>query len=283
MIKGICKQCNEKEVYYPTLNLCRRCYNHNNLDKRRIYDRQYTKEHREEINRKEREKYKKNRLKISERSKIYYQKNKDRINFLRRQSFANNKEEYRQKRCEWEKKNHQYILDYSRNYRAVHKEECKEKDHIYMQKYYKKNRNKILDYQKIYGKQNRTKISKYYNKYNKNRLLTDINYKLCKDLSIRIRMAVKNQNSKKAYKSMELLGCTIQFFREHIEKQFKPGMSWNNYGNGPGKWVLDHIIACIYFILREEEQQKLCFNFTNYQPLWWKENMEKGCKIEEDI
>jgi hypothetical protein len=56
-------------------------------------------------------------------------------------------------------------------------------------------------------------------------------------------------------------------------------MTWDNYGT---YWHLDHIIPCVYFILTEAEQQKLCFNYTNYQPLTKMENWSKGCKILED-
>ena len=52
-------------------------------------------------------------------------------------------------------------------------------------------------------------------------------------------------------------------------------MSWDNYG----KWHIDHIIPCASFDLADETQQRLCFHFTNLQPLEASENMRKGCKI----
>jgi hypothetical protein len=73
-----------------------------------------------------------------------------------------------------------------------------------------------------------------------------------------------------------LLGCSIEEFKEHIEKKFKKGMTWNNYG----EWELDHIKPCCSFDLTDLEQQKLCFHYTNIQPLWKKEHR---IKTQQDV
>lgn len=55
-------------------------------------------------------------------------------------------------------------------------------------------------------------------------------------------------------------------------------MTWENYGvHG---WHIDHIRPCKSFDLTDPEQQKECFHYTNLQPLWWWENLEKGGKWE---
>jgi hypothetical protein len=71
---------------------------------------------------------------------------------------------------------------------------------------------------------------------------------------------------------MTLIGCSITQLREHIEKQFTDGMSWDNYG----KWHVDHIVPCSAFDLFDASQQQACFHFTNLQPLWAKDNRAKG-------
>jgi hypothetical protein len=60
-----------------------------------------------------------------------------------------------------------------------------------------------------------------------------------------------------------------------LEKQFTKGMNWKNYG----KWHIDHIKPCASFDLSLEHEQKLCFHFTNLQPLWAKDNIRKSDKI----
>ena len=49
-------------------------------------------------------------------------------------------------------------------------------------------------------------------------------------------------------------------------------MTWDNYG----KWHVDHIIPVSRFDLTDPEQQKICFHFTNLQPLWGGENIGKS-------
>jgi hypothetical protein len=75
---------------------------------------------------------------------------------------------------------------------------------------------------------------------------------------------------------MELLGCTIDFFKNHLESKFVEGMSWQNYGKG---WHIDHIIPCVSFDLSKPEEQRKCFHFSNLQPLWAVDNIRKGTKI----
>ncbi len=75
----------------------------------------------------------------------------------------------------------------------------------------------------------------------------------------------------KAKKTIKLLDCTIPELKKYLEKQFKKGMTWNNYG----KWHVDHIRPCCKFDLSKPEEQLKCFNYTNLQPLWAEENLRK--------
>jgi len=63
--------------------------------------------------------------------------------------------------------------------------------------------------------------------------------------------------------------------RLHLERQFKDGISWDNYG----EWHIDHIRPCAKFDLSKPEEQRACFHYTNLQPLWEKENVSKGARI----
>ena len=68
----------------------------------------------------------------------------------------------------------------------------------------------------------------------------------------------------------EILGCSIEEFRKYIESKFQDGMTLENYG----EWHLDHIKP-ISLAQSEEEVIKFC-HYSNFQPLWAKENMSKG-------
>lgn len=94
-------------------------------------------------------------------------------------------------------------------------------------------------------------------------------------LATRVRMALKGQD--KATSTMLLVGCSIAQLKQHLEKQFQPGMSWDTCGeNG---WEIDHIRPCASFDLKDPEQQKACFHYTNLQPLWAIDNRRKGAKL----
>jgi len=78
-------------------------------------------------------------------------------------------------------------------------------------------------------------------------------------------------HSDKEKHSIEYLGCSIQHFKEHIEKQFIDGMTWDNYG----EWQIDHIIPLKYDNpTLEETIERL--HWENTQPLWATDNISKG-------
>lgn len=108
---------------------------------------------------------------------------------------------------------------------------------------------------------------------------TDPEYKLQLYLRIRLRRALKGSNKSK--RTQQLLGCTWEFFMKYFESQFQEGMVWKNYGiNG---WHIDHRIPCAYFDLTIEENQRICFNYRNFQPLWEKDNINKSDRLPENV
>jgi len=85
---------------------------------------------------------------------------------------------------------------------------------------------------------------------------------------------------------MELLGVkTREEFLEHVQKYLKEGMTWENYGLGPDKWVLDHTVPIKYFkknfdLLNDFDIQRECFGIHNLRPMWWLENAKKSAKLD---
>lgn len=112
------------------------------------------------------------------------------------------------------------------------------------------------------------------NKKQAERLKNDPIFKLTRNLRIRINKALR-RNTKSA-PTVELIGCTIEFFKKHIESLFTEGMTWDNYGLYG--WHLDHIKPCAAFDLNDPEQQRQCEHWSNQQPLWATDNLSKSCK-----
>jgi hypothetical protein len=123
-------------------------------------------------------------------------------------------------------------------------------------------------------KANREQIQKGNTLYEKNRKLTDPEFKLLKTLRSRLGSAVKSQNASKSNSTIDLVGCTIPFLKGYLEAKFTEGMTWENHG----EWHIDHIKPCASFNLLDETEQKKCFHYTNLQPLWAPDNLSKGCK-----
>jgi len=92
-----------------------------------------------------------------------------------------------------------------------------------------------------------------------------------KAISNNIYASLKVKSVKKLNRTNEYLGCTIQEFKDYMEKLFSEGMSWDNHG----KWHIDHIRPISWFDLTKEEEIFKAFNYTNCQPLWAKDNMRK--------
>ncbi len=90
------------------------------------------------------------------------------------------------------------------------------------------------------------------------------------------RVIKEKKNNQKWEK---LIGYPVLELMKHLEKQFKDGMNWENYG----EWHIDHIIPCSVFDLENSEEQDICFHHTNLQPLWANDNISKSNRILFDL
>ena len=74
------------------------------------------------------------------------------------------------------------------------------------------------------------------------------------------------------------LGYSSKELQEHLELQFARGMNWSN----KGKWHIDHIRPVASFDIDsiDSEAFRECFGLANLRPVWAKDNMRKGKKLE---
>lgn len=90
--------------------------------------------------------------------------------------------------------------------------------------------------------------------------------------NMRKRLWEALRGNRKAASTLELVGCTVEELRQHLERQFDAEMTWDNYG----LWHVDHIKPCASFDLSDPAQQAECFHYKNLQPLWAIDNIRKG-------
>lgn len=76
-----------------------------------------------------------------------------------------------------------------------------------------------------------------------------------------------------------LVGYTLEQLKEHLEKRFTDGMTWDNYG----KWHIDHKtpLSAHNFFTPEDIDFKKAWSLENLQPLWAEDNMAKHDKLDK--
>ena len=146
----------------------------------------------------------------------------------------------------------------------------------------------VEDFYLNYGKP-RSQCKLCMNKYNDNVRLENPNHKSLErkkhyqkykndpiySLIKRFRNGIyRSLRTNKTKCSLEILGCTQEEFKIHIESQFTEDMSWDRLS----EIHIDHILP-ISSAQTIEELYKLN-HYTNLQPLWAKDNLSKYNKID---
>lgn len=151
------------------------------------------------------------------------------------------------------------------------------------------NKEKILKTHKIWYEKNKEIIRKYAQNNKAKRAKHNLKYRLNNKHAINSKLKIYRKqplvklaivmramvlrfcrltNTDKDLHSNEYIGCNKLQLKEYLEKQFKPGMSWENHG----EWHIDHIKPITAF--KEHEIMK-ANHYTNLQPLWREENLRK--------
>lgn len=274
-MKKKCSQCNiEKELIEFNKDKtspdglgyrCRECG--------KTYAKQYHQDNKEKY----KAYYEKNRDKLKEKCIKYYYKNREKRCEKARQYHQDNKERLNEYTKEWREKNIEHIKQYNiknkertkefqKQYRENNKEKIKERG----QKYYQKNKEKLNQQGAEWRDRNKERANEWSRKYIKNKLLHNNLFKLQMTIRNSINNSIRNNGYKKKSRTCEILGCSYEEFKNHIESQWEEWMNWDNHGGyykgkEKKKWDLDHVIP-LASANTEEEIIKLN-HYTNFQPL----------------
>jgi nucleoid DNA-binding protein len=139
-------------------------------------------------------------------------------------------------------------------------------------------------YQKMYPEKNTARLWKknhpervrLYYRIRDRKLRATERGKLNKNISYSVYFSLKKKKGNRHWE--DIVGYTIDQLMKHLEKQFTQGMTWENYGD----WHVDHKIpqAAFNFQTSEDIDFKRCWALKNLRPMWAKENISKGAKIE---
>ena len=141
-----------------------------------------------------------------------------------------------------------------------------------------RNREKVRQQQQRWRDRNRDQIRKKRQVYTANRFATDEQFKLRHYLRSRLRTAM-NRGKKaapKAGSAIRDLGCTIKELWEHLESQFQPGMTRENWGKA---WEVDHFYPLNQADLTDRAQFLAVNNWQNLRPMTPAENDAKDDKV----
>lgn len=250
--------------------------------KRIEWQRAYQAKHAEEFNAYRKEDRKKNPEKYKAQAKKSYLKNTEKVIARGKIYRLENIEKYKVYMKKWNSENKEHLSEYKKKRKEKFPELIKKQK----RDSYNRNRDKILkkfneNKEQIY-KRNKELFLQNPEKYRAQRAAFQRRYRQIPDRKFamgqqnRIRIALKSQNIKKRNKTIELIGCSFSDLRKHLESLFWVGMKWENHGRRG--WHVDHIIPIAKFDLTDPDQQKICFHYTNMQPMWWRENLKKGNK-----
>jgi len=130
-------------------------------------------------------------------------------------------------------------------------------------------------------------VTKNYNDFPPNNAKLGINTK-CKECTfnsydkvyLRVRGHISRglKSNNKSDKTVNLLGCTIDEYKEYLKSKFTNKMSWDNYGS---YWEIDHIIPMSLFDLSKPHNQVQAFHYTNTQPLTVFDNRSKNNRTND--
>jgi len=138
-------------------------------------------------------------------------------------------------------------------------------------KWYEKNKEAKLQKCKKYRLENKD----VYREYMRNKRENNNLFRCSSGIRSLIIGCMRNGGFQKKTKTSEILGCSFEEFKSHLESQFKEGMSWDNRS----EWHIDHIMP-VSMAKTYDEVVRLN-HYKNLRPLWAHENLTKSNKTPD--
>lgn len=180
-----------------------------------------------------------------------------------------NKEKICANTARWRERNPERVLEYARKYLTEHPD--------YVRLWTKNNPEKSREKTRRWILNNPERVKELRRNHDAKRRAM-VSVRLAESMSGHINYSIR-RGSKRKRKWESLVGYDIVILKSHLEKLFKGGMTWENYGP---YWHIDHIIpvSAFNFETPENIDFKRCWALENLQPLEAVENFKKGNKVE---
>jgi len=219
--------------------------------------------------------------KVKEAQRRWRAANREKLRIRARARYRANIEKERVRVRAWHVANPDYAKQYEKSAkRRAYKARLEKTDHVQERRRLYRMEHSRAEYHQQYERAYRARRKELHNL----KQACDLQYRLRRAVRARLRQAIrKNQKQGSA---VESLGCTIDFLRVYLEKQFLPGMTWSNFGRLDGEqrtWQIDHIHPLSAFDLTDPFQLIQACHYTNLAPMWAIDNRRKGNRIERRL
>jgi len=161
---------------------------------------------------------------------------------------------------------------------TLYMKQWKEDNKDHLNQYRLDNKEKLNETSRNWQKDNKQKAYRNHVNYVRNRLKKEPFFKFKKVVRSLIKKSFYRADigiTKKS-KSEDILGCTLEFFRDYILSQCPEDVTLEDFHTHG--YHIDHKIP-ISSAKTEEEVLKLC-HYTNLQPLWCSDNIKKSNKLQ---
>jgi hypothetical protein len=128
------------------------------------------------------------------------------------------------------------------------------------------------------NEEHKAKRREYFNGWRADKMASDPRYRAIKSIRDRLYSCLRSCRQLKNNSTLKLIGCSKAELVAHLESQFLPGMSWENYSWET--WHIDHIRPIATF---EDPQDPECWHYSNLRPRWADENIAAGAKLRWEL
>lgn len=195
-----------------------------------------------------------NRERLAAKSREYRKKNKEESNARQRKYYEKNKEKSNARSREYNKRNKEKIKANKREYREKNKEIMAFKRRIYNQ---------------------RKDVKERVNKRSRERRKEDPLHRLTLNIRRALYKSLKRAKLKKENRTFKYVSCSPNFLLERLERQ--------RIERGLSEYAVDHMLPIDSFDLKDAEELRRCWHFSNLQALSPEDNLRKSNKILYDM
>lgn len=194
-----------------------------------------------------------------------------------RNQYAANPETARERSRQYRKENPDAAKATTQQWRSKNKAKRNKIDRDGRKRRREVNPESEREYNRLWRASN-PELAREYNKRYRTKRMKDAAFRLEGNVRQGVLKGIR-KGSKSARKTFSILGYTVEELMAHLECQFQPGMTWDNYGRGG--WHIDHRIplAAHNYETPDDIYFKKAWALGNLQPMWEPDNIRKGARL----